>query len=112
MQNLIEGISATVDTVQQINKEGMTSMVAILMVAACAVVPIILHNLFKILRIHKELNTLIDSRIELKIGDSIELLKDTVRVVKSLEKNTAEISATLSILKEIMLSHKSIDKSE
>lgn len=41
---------------------------------------------------------------------SVELLTDTVEVVKKLEKNTAEMNATLSILKDILLTHKFLDK--
>ena len=56
-------------------------------------------------RIFKRIDTRIDLRIDERIKPSLELLKDTVGVVKNLEKNTAEMNATLSILKEILLAH-------
>lgn len=106
MQNIISEVSSTIDKIEQINNAGMSTHILVAITIMCIVIPIAIRNIFKIARIYKELDNMIDKRIEAKMGDSIEILKDTVCVVKNLEKNTAEMNATLSILKEILLSHK------
>lgn len=55
------------------------------------------------LRFYKTIDERIDERINKRMKPSLELLQDTVKVVKNLEKNTSEMNATLSILKDLML---------
>lgn len=48
----------------------------------------------------------IDARIDDRTKPFVDLLQDTVKAVKSLEKNTAEMNATLSILKDLLITFK------
>lgn len=102
MQNVINGITHTVETVEQINSVGVTTSAVSIMVAVLGVISFLvsLYMLFR--KIDKK----IDARIDARIKPSIRLLEETVGVVKNLEKNIAEMNATLTILKEILLAHK------
>lgn len=102
MQNVINGITSTVQTVEQINSTGVTTGVVALIVTVLGVISFLvsLYMLFR--KIDKK----IDERIDARIKPSIRLLEETVGVVKNLEKNIAEMNATLTILKEILLAHK------
>lgn len=105
MQNVFQGVSTTVETLEQINN---SEIAAHLIIATLVIVGVISAFLY-FRRIYSKIDKYIDKRIEDYIHPSVTLLAETVEVVKNLERNTAEISATLSILKEILLSHK--DKS-
>lgn len=70
----------------------------------------VISFVISLLRLYRALERRIDEKIEAKMKPSVELLTDTVEVVKKLEKNTAEMNATLSILKDILLTHKFLDK--
>lgn len=70
----------------------------------------VISFVISLLRLYRALEKRIDEKIEAKMKPSVELLTDTVEVVKKLEKNTAEMNATLSILKDILLTHKFLDK--
>lgn len=102
MQNIINGITHTVETVEQINTIGVATGTVSLMVAVLGVISFLvsLYILFR------KLDKKIDARIDARIKPSIRLLEETVGVVKNLEKNIAEMNATLTILKEILLAHK------
>lgn len=102
MQNIINGISHTVETVEQINSVGVAASTVSLLVAVLGVISFLV-SLYVLFR---KLDKKIDARIDARIKPSIRLLEETVGVVKNLEKNIAEMNATLSILKEILLAHK------
>jgi hypothetical protein len=99
MQNIITGISTTADTVHQMNNTGMTEHVEIATVVLVGVISF----LVSIFKIYKGIDKRIDERIDARIKPSLEVLQETVTVVKSLEHTVAEMNATLNILKEILL---------
>lgn len=102
MQNILTDVKTTIDTVEQINSIGMTHELTAILALLLGVVSFVVSmwNVFK------KLDKRIDERIDARIKPSLILLQDTVKIVKSLEKNTAEMNATLSILRDIMISHK------
>lgn len=61
--------------------------------------------LVSIFKIYKGIDKRIDERIDARIKPSLDVLQETVAVVKSLEHTVAEMNATLTILKEILLTH-------
>lgn len=87
--------------IEHIETSGLTSDIVVVTAIVFGVISFIvfLYNMYR------QLDKRIDERIDERIKPSIILLKDTVGVVKNLEKNTAEMNATLSILKEILLAH-------
>lgn len=102
MQSIVNDMQTVIDSVEQINRLGMTYELTAIIAFMLGVVSFIvtMWNVFK------KLDKKIDERIDARIKPSLVLLQDTVKVVKSLEKNTAEMNATLSILRDILLSHK------
>ena len=87
--------------IEHIETAGLTSDIIVVSAIVLGVISFILA----LYKVFKNIDARIDLRIDERIKPSLELLKDTVGVVKNLEKNTAEMNATLSILKEILLAH-------
>lgn len=105
MQNIITDISTTADTLQQMNHTGMTEHVTIATVVIAGVISFLV-SIFKFYKdIDKRIDRRIDERIDARIKPSLDVLQETVAVVKSLEHTVAEMNATLNILKEILLAH-------
>lgn len=102
MQNILTDVKTTIDTVEQINSIGMTHELTAILAFLLGVVSFVAS----MWSVFKKLDKRIDARIDARIKPSLILLQDTVKIVKSLEKNTAEMNATLSILRDIMISHK------
>ena len=103
MQNIITDISTTADTIQQMNHTGMTEHVTIATVIIVGVISFLV-SIFKIYKdIDNRIDKRIDERIDARIKPSLDVLQETVAVVKSLEHTVAEMNATLNILKEILL---------
>ena len=105
MNAILSDVNSTVASIEQIYTSGMTSeMTTSIIVVILGFISFVvsIYSLFK--RIDKK----IDERIDSHIKPSLELLHDTVGVVRNLEKNTAEMNATLRILKDILLAHKNI----
>ena len=67
---------------------------------ALVLVAIALMTIFKI---YRGIDNRVDARIDARIKPSLDLLKETSEVVKGLQQSFAHISATLDILKEIIL---------
>jgi O-antigen/teichoic acid export membrane protein len=79
--------------------------------AIVAVIASVVSFVVFIFSAYRKIDRRIDEKIDAKIKPSIAILADTVVVVKNLEKNTAEINATLAILRDILLSQQiKIDK--
>lgn len=97
MQNLITAAS----NIEHIHDTGMTSHMVIAMIAVIGVVSFFVSTY----NLYKKIDKRVDERIDKHIKPSLELLKDTVKVVRSLEKNVAEMNATLTVLREILLAH-------
>lgn len=70
---------------------------------AAVVIAGIISVLVSIFKLYKGIDGRIDERIDARIKPSLEVLQETVTVVKSLEHTVAEMNATLNILKEILL---------
>lgn len=102
MQNILTDVKTTIDTAEQINSIGMTHELTAILAFLLGVVSFVAS----MWSVFKKLDKRIDERIDARIKPSLILLQDTVKIVKSLEKNTAEMNATLSILRDIMISHK------
>lgn len=98
----MDDIFGALNTLKGFSSVEVTSTVIILISVISFVI--------SLLRLYRALEKRIDEKIEAKMKPSVELLTDTVEVVKKLEKNTAEMNATLSILKDILLTHKFLDK--
>lgn len=101
MQNIITGISTTADTVQHMTNTGMTEHITV----ATIVIVGVISFLVSIFKLYKGIDRRIDERIDARIKPSLDVLQETVAVVKSLEHTVAEMNATLTILKEILLAH-------
>ena len=101
MQNIITDISTTADTIQHMNHTGMTEHITI----ATVVIVGAISFLVSIFKFYKDIDKRIDERIDARIKPSLDVLQETVTVVKSLEHTVAEMNATLNILKEILLAH-------
>ena len=69
-------------------------------ITALVLVAIALITIFKI---YRGIDNRVDARIDARIKPSLDLLKETSEVVKGLQQSFAQISATLDILKEIIL---------
>jgi hypothetical protein len=102
MQNILTDVKTTIDTAEQINSIGMAHELTAILAFLLGVVSFVVS----MWSVFKKLDKRIDERIDARIKPSLILLQDTVKIVKSLEKNTAEMNATLSILRDIMISHK------
>lgn len=89
----------TLEQVQHLSSTGMTEHIA---VAAVVMVGAI-SFLISIFKLYKGIDRRIDERIDVRIKPSLDVLQETVAVVKSLEHTVAEMNATLTILKEILL---------
>ena len=89
----------TLEQVQHMNSTGMTEHIAVAGIVIAGVVSV----LVSIFKIYKGIDKRIDERIDARIKPSLEVLQETVAVVKSLEHTVAEMNATLTILKEILL---------
>lgn len=89
----------TLEQVQHMNSTGMTEHIAVAGIVIAGVVSV----LVSIFKIYKGIDRRIDERIDARIKPSLEVLQETVAVVKSLEHTVAEMNATLTILKEILL---------
>ena len=94
VQGVIEGDeNASVTTFTKI-EEGVLGAISFLV------------SIFKFYKdIDKRIDKRIDERIDARIKPSLDVLQETVTVVKSLEHTVAEMNATLNILKEILLAH-------
>lgn len=97
MQNMLTEVNSTIESIAQINQVGMAYDIVVVLCVISFVVS--MWSLFK------KIDKRIDARIDERIRPSLDLLEDTVQVVKSLEKNTAEMNATLTILRDILLHH-------
>lgn len=86
---------------QHITETGMTEHIAV----ASIVIIGVISFLVSIFKIYKGIDKRIDERIDARIKPSLDVLQETVAVVKSLEHTVAEMNATLTILKEILLAH-------
>lgn len=106
MQNVITGISTTADTIHQLNNTGMTEHITV----ASIVIIGVISFLVSIFKLYKGIDKRIDERIDARIKPSLDVLQETVAVVKSLEHTVAEMNATLTILKEILLTHGGYNK--
>lgn len=102
MQNILTDVKTTIDTVEQINSIGMAHELMAILAFLLGVVSFVAS----MWSVFKKLDKRIDERIDARIKPSLILLQDTVKIVKSLEKNTAEMNATLSLLRDIMISYK------
>lgn len=60
-------------------------------------------GLITIFKIYKGIDDRVDARIDARLKPSLDLLKETSEVVKGLQQGFAQMSATLEILKEVML---------
>lgn len=89
----------TLEQVQHFNNTGMTEHITIATVVIIGVISV----LVSIFKIYKGIDKRIDERIDARIKPSLDVLQETVTVVKSLEHTVAEMNATLNILKEILL---------
>lgn len=89
----------TLEQVQHISNTGMTEHIAV----ATVVIVSVISFLVSIFKIYKGIDRRIDERIDARIKPSLDVLQETVAVVKSLEHTVAEMNATLTILKEILL---------
>ena len=89
----------TLEQVQNISNTGMTEHIAVTTVVIVSVISF----LVSIFKIYKGIDRRIDERIDARIKPSLDVLQETVAVVKSLEHTVAEMNATLTILKEILL---------
>lgn len=98
MQNVIEEITATTEAVQQINKVGTVSGIAIV-IAFVAIVSIVVS----IINIYRKIEHIIDERIDDRIHQTTIVFQETIGTVKQLEHTVAEIDATLKIMKDILL---------
>lgn len=103
MQNILTDVKTTIDIVNSI---GMTHELTAILAFLLGVVSFVAS----MWSVFKKLDKRIDERIDARIKPSLILLQDTVKIVKSLEKNTAEMNATLSILRDIMISTKELDR--
>jgi low affinity Fe/Cu permease len=99
----MSGIIQTLDTFKQLNEIGMTVHITVAMMAIVIVISFIISAY----KLYKDIDRRIDERIDERIKPSLDLLKETVVVVKSLERTTAEMNGTLTILKDILIGHKS-----
>ena len=91
----------TLEQVQYMSEIGMTEHIAV----ASIVIVGVISFLVSIFKIYKGIDKRIDERIDARIKPSLDVLQETVAVVKSLEHTVAEMNATLTILKEILLAH-------
>ena len=89
----------SLEQVQQMSHTGMTEHIAVAGIVIVGVISV----LVSIFKIYKGIDRRIDERIDARIKPSLEVLQETVAVVKSLEHTVAEMNATLTILKEILL---------
>lgn len=89
------------EQVQHLSNIGMTEHITV----ASIVIVGVISFLVSIFKIYKGIDKRIDERIDARIKPSLDVLQETVAVVKSLEHTVAEMNATLTILKEILLSH-------
>ena len=89
----------TLEQVHNLNSAGMTEHITIATVVIIGVISV----LVSIFKIYKGIDRRIDERIDARIKPSLDVLQETVTVVKSLEHTVAEMNATLNILKEILL---------
>lgn len=101
MQNVISTVTTAANNIEQIQNTGMTSHMVIALIAVIGVVSFLVSTY----SLYKKIDKRVDERIDAHIKPSLELLKDTVKVVRSLEKNVAEMNATLTVLREILLTH-------
>lgn len=106
MHNIIGNVEAAIETAEQINETGTGTVFITAIFAVICVFSFIVY----LYQLYRGIDKRIDERIEARVRPSIELLQDTIGVVKNLEKNTAEMNATLSILKELLITHKFLDK--
>ena len=85
--------------IEHIDTSGLTSDIIVVTAIVLGVISFIvfLYNMYR------KIDKRIDERIDERIKPSIILLEDTVGVVKNLERNTAEMNATLTILKELLI---------
>lgn len=91
----------TLEQIQHISGTGMTEHIAVAGIVIVGVISV----LVSIFKIYKGIDKRIDERIDARIKPSLDVLQETVAVVKSLEHTVAEMNATLTILKEILLAH-------
>lgn len=70
------------------------AVIALILVAVC---------LITVFKIYKGIDDRVDARIDARLKPSLDLLKETSEVVKGLQQGFAQMSATLEILKEVML---------
>jgi hypothetical protein len=89
----------SLEQIQHISNAGMTEHIAVAGIVIVGVISV----LVSIFKIYKGIDKRIDERIDARIKPSLEVLQETVAVVKSLEHTVAEMNATLTILKEILL---------
>jgi len=101
MQNIIEDVSTSIETIQQINKLEMTEEITVMVLVMVSVISFLV-SLYKV---YKNIDRRIDERIDARLKPSLHILQETVAVVKGLEHTVAEMNATLNILKEILLNH-------
>lgn len=98
MQNIVDNINTTVDTVQQLNNVEMTSNLALLLVMV-GIISFIVY----VVNIYRKVETIIDERIDAKIRPSVDILHETVETVRHLEHAVTEVNATLILLKDIII---------
>ncbi len=83
----------------EVQQSGLIDHVEIAVIAL-VLVAVALITVFKI---YKGIDDRVDARIDARIKPSLDLLKETSEVVKGLQQSFAQMSATLEILKEVML---------
>lgn len=112
MHNTINDISTTVDSIHQINSIGMTSEVMILTILSFCVISFVVSKILNLFLVYKKINKIIDERIDSRMKSFIELTTESAKTIKKLEKNTAEMNATLSIIRQVFINYISLDKKE
>ena len=112
MHNTINDISNTVDTVQQINTLGKTTEETTLTILSFCVISFVVSKIWNLFLVYKKINKIIDERIDSRMKSFIELTTESAKTIKNLEKNTAEMNATLSIIRQVFINYIKLDKKE
>lgn len=102
MYTILSDVSNATASIEQINTSGMSPEIAATVIAVILGFISFVVSAFKF---YRGIDKRIDERIDDRIKPSINILQETVVVVRSLEHTVAEMNATLNILKELLLTH-------
>lgn len=84
----------------------------ILTILSFCVISFVVSKIWNLFLVYKKINKIIDERIDSRMKSFIELTTESAKTINKLEKNTAEMNATLSIIRQVFINYISLDKKE